>query len=161
MLPGQRDGSLLWYRDLAKHVRQGPLDMKELDAYPSILKSKHGDCFLMVHVDDLLIVGSRDAVVKKLSPSSQSKYEVSIEMMAKAADELTFLKRTHELLEDGRMTVKVHHKHLDQLCKLLGFSKKLQSKKTPGHADMETPDNSTELGQHDDSLYRTCVGILL
>ena len=79
--------------------------------------------------------------------------------MAKAGDEVTFLKRTHELLEDGRMTVKVHHKHLDQLCKLLGLSKKLQSKKTPGHADMETPDNSTELGQHDASLYRTCVGI--
>ena len=32
VLPGQRDGSLLWYRDLAKHVRQGPLEMKELDA---------------------------------------------------------------------------------------------------------------------------------
>ena len=109
VLPGQRDGSLLWYRDLAKHVRQGLLEMKELDAYPSILMSKHGDCFLMVHVDDLLLVSSRDAVVNKLIPSLQSKYEVSIEMMAKAGDEVAFLKRTHELLEDGRMTVKVHH----------------------------------------------------
>lgn len=35
----------------------------------------------MVHVDDLLIVGSRDAVVNKLIPSIQSKYEVLIEMM--------------------------------------------------------------------------------
>ena len=109
VLPGQRDGSLLWYRDLAKHVRQGLLEMKELDAYPSILMSKRGDCFLMVHVDDLLLVGSRDAVVNKLIPSLQSKYKVSIEMMAKAGDEVAFLKRTHELLEDGRMTVKVHH----------------------------------------------------
>ena len=78
VLPGQRDGRLLWYCDLAKHVRQGPLEMKELDAYHSIFKSKHGDCFLMVHVDDLLIVGSRDSVVNKLIPSLQSKYEVSI-----------------------------------------------------------------------------------
>ena len=54
--------------------------MKDFDAYPSILKSKHGDCILQVHVDDLLIVGSRDAVVNKLIPSLQSKYEVSIEI---------------------------------------------------------------------------------
>ena len=59
------------------------------------------------------------------------------------------------------MTVKVHHKHLDQLCKLLGLSRKLQSKKTRGHADMEIPDSSTELVPHDASLYRTCVEILL
>ena len=76
-------------------------------------------------------------------------------MMAKAGDEITFLKRTHKLLEDGRMTVKVHHEHLDQLCKLL------QSKKTPGYAEIQFPDKTQELGQHDAPMYRTCVGILL
>ena len=161
VLPGQRDGSLLWYKDLAKFVKECPLEMAELDAYPSILRSKNGDCFLMVHVDDLLIVGSRDAVMKQLVPSLQSKYAISIELMAKPGDEVTFLKRTHELLEDGRMVIRVHHKHLDQLCKLLCLSKKLQCKKTPGHSEMETPDKSPELNGQDASTYRTCVGILL
>ena len=89
--------------------------MTELDSYPSILRSKNGDCFLMVRVDDLLIVGSRDAVMKQLVPSLQSKYAISIEVMSKPGDEVTFLKRTHELLEDGRMVFRVHDKHLDQL----------------------------------------------
>ena len=65
----------------------------ELDAYPSILRSKNGDCFLMVHVDDLLIVGSRDAVMKQLVPSL--KYAISIDLMSKPGDDVTFLKRTH------------------------------------------------------------------
>ena len=161
VLPGQRDGSLLWYRDLAKFVKECTLEMTELDAYPSILRSKTGNCFLMVHVDDLLIVGSRDAVMKQLVPSLQSKYAISIELMSKPGDEVTFLKRTHELLDDGRVVIRVHHKHLDQLCKLLCLSKRLQSKKTPGHSEMEIPDKSQELGSHDASVYRTCVGILL
>ena len=54
--------------------------MKELDAYPSILKSKR-DCFLMVHVDNLLIVGSKDVVMKELIPSLKSKYGISIELI--------------------------------------------------------------------------------
>ena len=58
VLPGQRDGSLLWYKDLAKFVKECPLEMEECEAYPSILRSKKGDCFPMIHVDDLLIVGS-------------------------------------------------------------------------------------------------------
>ena len=122
---------------------------------------KNGDCFLMVHVDDLLIVGSRDAAMKQLVPSLQSKHAISIELMSKPGDEVTFLKRTHELLEDGRMVIRVHHKHLDQLCKLLCLSKRLQSKKTPGHSEMEIPDKPAELSFHDASMYRTCVGILL
>ena len=158
VLPGQRDGSLLWYKDLAKFVKECPLEMAELDAYPSILRSKNGDCFLMVHVDDLLIVGSRDTVMKQLVPSLQSKYAISIELMAKPGDEVTFLKRTHELLEDSRMVIRVHHKHLDQLCKLLCLSERLQCKKTPGHSEMEIPDKSPELNGQDASTYRTCVG---
>ena len=78
VLPGQRDGSLLWYKDLAKFVKECPLEMEECEAYPSILRSKKGDCFLMIHVDDLLIVGSRKAVAGELIPALQSKYSISV-----------------------------------------------------------------------------------
>ena len=121
VLSGQRDGSLLWHRDLVKFVGESSLGMEEFEAYPSILRSKLGYCLLMIHVDDLLVVGSRKAVTEELIPHMQSRYEVSIEIMSNAGDELTFLKRTHQLLESGRMVVKIHGKHLDQLCKLLQF----------------------------------------
>ena len=111
VLPGQRDGSLLWHRDLVKFVGESSLGMEEFEAYPSILLFKPGDCLLMIHVDDLLVVGSRKAVTEELIPHMQSRYEVSIEIMSNAADELTFLKRTHQLLESGCMVVKIHGKH--------------------------------------------------
>eukprot|EP00435_Cladocopium_sp_Y103_P033021 s4108_g8.t1 len=129
VLPGQRDGSLLWYKDLAKFVRECCLEMTEFKSHPSILKSKSGDCFLMIHVDDLLVVGTRKAVMEELIPALKTKYSVSVEMMSKGGDEVCFLKRTHCLLDDGRMLIKCHHKHLGQLCKLLHLCPKLQSKK--------------------------------
>ena len=81
--------------------------------------------------------------------------------MSNVGDELTFLKRTHQLLESGRVVVKIHGKHLDQLCKLLQLSKRLQNKKSPGHSEIEIPDKTDELSAHDGSVYRSCVGILL
>ena len=81
--------------------------------------------------------------------------------MSNVGDGLAFLKRTHQLLESGRMVVKIHGKHLDQLCKLLQFSKRLQNKKSPGHSDIGIPDKTEELSAHDGSVYRSCVGILL
>ena len=121
--------------------------MKEHDAYPSVLLSECGDWMIMTHVDDdLLVVGTRSAVFDQLVPAMQAKYPISMEVMLKAGDKVTFLKRTHELLDSGRMTIKVHHKHLDQLCRLLHMSKRRQNKKTPGRAEIETPDTTALLG---------------
>ena len=161
VLPGQRDGSLLWYKDLAKFVKECSLEMEECEAYPSILRSKKGDCFLMIHVDDLLIMGSHKAVAGELIPAFQSKYSISVEIMSTAGDEVTFLKRIHQLLDDGRMVIQVHHKHLDQPCKLLHMSKRFNCKKIPGHSDIEIPYGTKELNQHEASIYRSAIGILL
>ena len=60
-----------------KFVGESSLGMTEFEAYPSTLRSKFGDCLLMIHVDDLLVVGSRKAVMEKLIPHMQSRYEVS------------------------------------------------------------------------------------
>eukprot|EP00435_Cladocopium_sp_Y103_P049708 s2334_g15.t1 len=73
VLPGQRDGSLLWYKDFAKFVRECSLEMTEFKSDPSILKSKNGDCFLVIHVDDLLVVGTRKAVMEELTPALKTK----------------------------------------------------------------------------------------
>eukprot|EP00435_Cladocopium_sp_Y103_P044885 s707_g12.t1 len=161
VLPGQRDVSWLWYKDLAKFVKECSLEMTEFKSYPSFLKSKNGDCFLMIHVDDLLVVGTRKAAMEDLIPALKTKCSVSVETMSKGGDEVSFLKRTHCLLDDGRMLIKCHHKHLGQMCKLLHMFPKLQCKKTPGHSDIENPDNSKELSASDASVYRLCVGILL
>ena len=161
VLPGQRDGSLLWHKDLVKLLESSSLKMAENEAYPSMLRSAKGDCLMLVHIDDILIVGSRKTVLEGLIPSLQAKYTVSIEIMSGPGDEVASLKKTHQLLADGRMIIRIHPKHLDQLCKLLHLSKRLQNKRSPGHSEIETPDATEELNQHDASVYRSCIGILL
>ena len=66
---------------------------------------------MLVHIDDILIVGSRKTVLEELIPSPQAKYTVSIEIMSGPGDEVAFLKRTRQLLEDGRMIIRIHPKH--------------------------------------------------
>ena len=43
VLPGQRDGSLLWHKDLVKFLESSSLKMAENEAYPSMLRSAKGD----------------------------------------------------------------------------------------------------------------------
>jgi len=65
------------------------------------------------------------------------------------------------LLPDGRLTIELHHKHVQQMCSLLGLNKRLQGKKTPNHADMDQQDLSGELAPADAKDFRTCVTVLL
>ena len=81
--------------------------------------------------------------------------------MQAPGDEITFLKRRMVLQHDSRLTVQMHHKHVDQMCSLLGLNKKLQGKKSPGHADMDQIDTTGEVSPQMAKPFRTCIGILL
>ena len=64
--------------------------MAENEAYPSMLRSAKGDCIMLIHIDDLLIVGSRKTILDELIPALQAKYTVSVEIMSGSGDEVTF-----------------------------------------------------------------------
>ena len=160
VLPGQRDGSLMWYKDLTKMLKDD-LGMVEHGPYPCILKTADSSCFVLIHVDDVLVVGRRDFVLGKMLECLKRKYEVSTQVIEKAGDELSFLKRRMVLEPDGRLLIQTHHKHVQQMCSLLGLNKKLQNKKTPGHADMEKDEHTGDLNPTAATTFRTCVGILL
>ena len=108
-----------------------------------------------------LVVGRRDFVMNKLLKCLQTKYEVSTRVMQAPGDGITFLKRRMVLQHDSRLTVQMHHKHVDQMCSLLGLNKKLQGKKSPGHADMDQIDSTGEVSPQMAKTFRTCIGILL
>ena len=46
----------------------------------------------------------------------REKYEISAQVIERPGDELSFLKRTHVLHADGRMTIQTHQKHVTQMC---------------------------------------------
>ena len=134
--------------------------MEEHAAYPCLLKSPDGSCAVLIHVDDLLVVGKRDFVLNGLLAKLREKYEISAQVIERPGDELSFLKRTHVLHADGRMTIQTHQKHVTQICSLLKMNGRIQSKQSPGHADMDKEDTTKELDAAA-STFRTCVGILM
>eukprot|EP00435_Cladocopium_sp_Y103_P048243 s97_g14.t1 len=160
VLPGQRDGSLLWYQDITGFLKS-ELDMIEYTPYPCVLATKDGSCAVMVHVDDMLVVGCKSFVLGKFMDVMRSKYDISKEVLEKPGDQITFLKRNHVLHEDGRLTIQTHHKHVAQMCSLLGINHRTQNKKNPGHADMDKEDDTDELPAAAGTTFRTCVGILM
>ena len=160
MLPGQRDGSLLWHKDNIQLLRD-KLGMTPHTPYPCMLKTRVTSCFVLNHVDDILVVGRRDFVM--LAGCLKSKYEIVLQRMQKPGDEVDFLwdRRKMTLLPDGRLTIELHHKHVQQMCSLLGLNKRVQGKKTPNHVDMDQQDLSGELAPADAKVFRACVSVLL
>ena len=132
VLPVQRDGSLLWHKAITGLLKT-ELAMAEHMPYPCILKTPGSSCVVLVHVDNILVVGRRSFVQNKLVKRLEKSYSVSTQFVEKPGDELSFLKRTTCLQHDGRLTIKTHHKHIQHLCGLLRLNPRLQNKKTPGH----------------------------
>ena len=80
VLPGQREGALLWYRDITGLLK-GKLNMEEVAACPCLLRAPKGQALVLLHVDDLLIVGDYAFIELQLLPVLKEKYKVSIELM--------------------------------------------------------------------------------
>lgn len=64
------------------------------------------------------------------------------------------------LLQDGRLLIQAHQKHVQQMFDLLGLKKGLQNKKTPAHADVVVVDTTDDVSPMLAKTFRTCVGIL-
>ena len=116
---------------------------------------------VMIHVDDLLVVGKRDYVLGRFMPELKAAYDISVQCIEKPGDELTFLKRQYTLHDDGRLTIQTHEKHITQLCSLLGLNARNQNKKSPAHADIDKEDDTPELSSTSATTFRTCVGVLM
>ena len=76
VLPGQRDGSLPWYKDITDFLKS-KLDMVEHEPYPCVLATRDRSCAVMIHVDDMLIVGRKEFVLGKFMDTMRSKYDIS------------------------------------------------------------------------------------
>ena len=94
--PGQRDGSANWYEDLSTYVTQR-LETSTVAEAPTFFRSSSADLIFNVHVDDLLMAGSPEAVDNMLAVLGK-KYELNVEFLRHEGDEISFLKRKHVLL---------------------------------------------------------------
>ena len=92
VLPGQRDGSLLWYQALTSFLAEH-LHMESFPLYPCLLKSPDCQCLMLLHVDDILVVCSQSFLDNELLKVLKTKYKVSAEAIRDVGDSITFLKR--------------------------------------------------------------------
>ena len=160
VLPGQRAGSQWWYEDLTG-VLCADLQMTQCEEYPNLLCNADRTCMVLLHVDDMLVCGKKDYVIDKFVYTLQKHYKISANYLQEVGDELTFLKRSHKLLANGRLSIAPHPRHIEQLMKLTGVKATSKPKRVPGHPAMDEVDNSEKLGDVEASEYRSCVGILL
>ena len=137
------------------------LQMKQCEEYPNLLCNDDRTCMVLLHVDDMLVCGKKDYVLDKFVPTLQKHYKISASYLQDVGDELTFLKRTHRLLADGRLAIAPHPRHIEQLMKLTGIKATSKPKRVPGHAAIDEADDSEKLDDTEASEYRSGVGILL
>ena len=116
VLPGQRDGSLLWYKSLTNFLAEH-LQMQPLPLYPD------SRCLMLLHVDDILVVCGKDYLEDCLLKALHTKYNVSAEVIQFLGDSVTFLKRRLVLEAFDKMKIYPHPKHFTRLFELVGVKK--------------------------------------
>ena len=160
VLPGQRDGSKAWYESFSAFLEEA-LGFEKCPALPSLIKESTTQFAMQLHVDDMLAVGSRRYLLEKLKPTLESKYRVSINILEGPGDCISFLKRHHTLLHDGRMLLTPSAKHFEKLFKVMNIDERSAPKKTPYASLLDEVDQSAPLKAEEAKAFRCAIGILL
>ncbi|CAE7716237.1 RE1 [Symbiodinium sp. CCMP2592] len=160
VLPGQRDGSKEWYLAFSSFLDEA-LGFKKCDALPSLIREPAFKFSMQMHVDDLLGAGSKRFLLERLRPTLESKYCVSIRILEASGDTISFLKRHHTLLADGKMLLTPSAKHFEKLFSVMKIDERSAPKKTPYAPQLDEIDNSELLTCADAKAFRCAIGILL
>ncbi|CAE7215048.1 unnamed protein product [Symbiodinium sp. CCMP2456] len=160
VLPGQREGSKEWYLAFSSFLDEA-LNFKKCAALPSLIREPSGKFSMQMHVDDLLGAGSKRYLFETLKPQLESRYRVSISVLEFPGDSISFLKRHHTLLSDGRVLLTPSAKHFEKLFSVMKIDERSASKKTPYAAVLDEADNSDHLPADDAKAFRCAIGILL
>ena len=155
-LPGQRTAARQWYM-LFRGVTEahgGVADAMQ----PTLFRMN--DLLASVHVDDVLLVGGREASLRFIKHLKDQNWKLEVEgPFGKAGDEFSYLKRKYQLTEDG-LVVRPDPKHVEELLKICSAISG-KPKKTPCRGDVAEVDQSEELDEAGTTNYRSIVGKLM
>ena len=102
--------------------------MEEMSACPCLLRAPNCQALILLHVDDLLVVGDYSFIELQLLPVLKEKYKLSMELMKEPGDAVTFLKRNHVLMSKTEMVIYPHEKHFHKLFDLLKIKRSWKPK---------------------------------
>ena len=101
LLPGQRDGAAKWNKYMMQFLSDR-MPVELCAVCPAVFKADKNPG--LIHVDDLLVLARKSWLMGYLVPELKKEFTIAFEMMVKAGDTLSFLKREHVLVDFG-----VHH----------------------------------------------------
>ena len=165
-LPGQRDASKLWYQHFTSKL-QSAVGATICAEQPCILKCGSDGASVLIHVDDIMFIGTEEWVTTKLLPGLSAEFKLTHSYVKRhEGGSFEFLKRLH-VIDPGytRITIYPEPKHvnsmfetntkangkLPKLCKTPCSSTSLPSISDPGQP----------LSESLASEYRSIVGIAM
>ena len=156
-LPGQRMAARLWYEHLRKFMEK-EMAFEFCPEQPCL--ARNDKCSVLIHVDDILYVGSKKFWTETFIPKFKSTFMVSASELNGSGSEVSFLKRKIKQLDNGLLLVP--GSSVEKLVTL--FEEKyghVRCQTIPSDNQLQMEDVSAELSSQDSSFYRTAVGICL
>ena len=161
LLPGQRDGAREWHGAFTSFLKE-KVGVEGCTVCPSVLRAAEGFNGLL-HVDDMLGIGTEEFIMERLVPAVESKYKVTYELITKPGQELWFLKRKLIYHRSLRFIIQPHQKNFTKLFELMNINPdRVNPRAAPmpsGGAQAKLADNPLE--EPAASKYRAAVGLLL
>ena len=149
--PGQRAGAKDWFDHISKFLCT-KAEMTQCCLNPCLMRSP--DIAVLVHVDDVMLLGKRKYVENVFLPLLTSQFDLSCSLIKDVGDEFTFLKRTYSLTQQGLIISPGNYvpKMLEIFEENYG---KVKSSKVPIDPNMLVEDQSDELSAYDSGIYRS------
>ena len=157
-LPGQRIGAKAWYECITSWL--GERGFEFADENPC-LGRRSNDMMLLIHVDDVMFVGKESYVSQVFLPAIQARFEISQQHIERENDQIQFLKRTYELVnEEENPTLRVYPgKYAEEMVeKYEAMMGRVKTQQLPCGQEMLEPDGTSPLGVELAGLYRSLVG---
>ena len=125
---------------------------------PGLLRHEH--MMVLIHVDDMMVMGERQYIQDVFFPVLKGKFDASMNMLKLVGDEISFLKRSYKLMEDG-ITI-APGKYIQNMLEVFEtVHGPVKRSNVPGDASIQTEHGSELLGAEDSVLHRSLGGMAI
>ena len=142
---------------MSKHV-QDEFGLEFCPLAPSL--PKNPKMTALIHVDDVMIFGGKDYVLNHFLPKVKEMLNISVNIVEKPGDKISFLMRSYLRVSDG--LVVMPGSYINNMLELyeLNFGP-VQAQKVPADGSIRVEDGSQELDARTSSIYRSLIGMLV
>eukprot|EP00435_Cladocopium_sp_Y103_P046400 s823_g13.t1 len=156
-IPGQRVGARAWFDYVSKFLEE-EFGLEFCALSPCLAKSDKRTA--LIHMDDMMILGSKGYLMNQFFPKVKEKFSTSMKIMENSGDKVSFLKRSYLRVADGLVVVPGNY--INNMLELYESNfGAVRVQKVPADASIQVEDNSPELDVRAASIYMSLVGMLI